>query len=144
MKRYQLLGWIVLMGLLVTAVACSGSGNTANQSPVSVFTEAQAAELAENAMQGFATGDYAAWSRDWSEVMKGAISEDAFLTYRQEVITAMGTYQSIESVTIAPSTAEGYVRWVVVANFEKGQMEFAFSFRQDGKLVEGIFPRQLG
>jgi len=36
------------------------------------------------------------------------------------------------------------VRWVIVANFEKGQMEFAFSFRQDGKLVEGVFPRQLG
>lgn len=144
MKRVRILSWIGLMALLVAVVACSGRGNTANQSPVSVFTQAQAAELAENAMQGFATGDYAAWSRDWSEGMKGAVAEDTFLAYRQEVISTMGAYQSIESVTIAPSTTEGYVRWVVVANFEKGQMEFAFSFRQDGRLVEGIFPRQLG
>lgn len=144
MKRVHIFSWIVWMALLVTAVACSGNGNAANQATVSVFTQEQATELAENAMQGFATGNYAAWSRDWSETMKGAISEDAFLTFRQEVISTMGAYQSIESVTIAPSTTEGYVRWVVVANFEKGQMEYAFSFRQDGKLVEGVFPRQLG
>ncbi|HUM72479.1 MAG TPA: DUF3887 domain-containing protein, partial [Chloroflexota bacterium] len=90
------------------------------------------------------SGVYAEWSRDWSEAMKNGITEAAFLAYRQEVINNMGTYQSIESVTIAPSTTRGYVRWVVVAHFENGQMEFAFSFRQDGKLVEGIFPRQLG
>lgn len=143
MIKYRVFGWMMLFTLLVTAVACGGS-NTADQEAVSVLTQAQATELAENAMQGFASGDYAVWSRDWSQTMKNGINEAAFLAYRQEVSKVMGAYQSIESVTMAPSTTEGYVRWVVVANFENGQMEFAFSFPQDGKLVEGIFPRQLG
>lgn len=143
MSKFRVLGWMMVFGLLATAVACGGS-SPANQEMVSAFTQAEATELAENAMQGFASGDYATWSRDWSQTMKNGINEAAFLAYRQEVSKVMGAYQSIESVTMAPSTTAGYIRWVVVANFENGQMEFAFSFRQDGKLVEGVFPRQLG
>ena len=144
MTKYRVLNWVALIVWLGTAVACGGNSNTTDQAPVSAFTQAQATALAENALEGFAAGDYTAWSRDWSGAMKDAISEETFWAYRQEVLNTMGAYESIESVTIAPSDTEGYVRWVVVTNFENGQMEFAFSFRQDDKLVEGIFPRQLG
>ena len=143
MTRNRLLGWIIAVVLLVMGAACAGSSGTADPSPASAFTQEEAAALVENAMQGFAAGDYAAWSRDWSNAMKGAIPADAFLAYRQQVIDGLGAYHSIESVTLAPSDTAGYVRWVAVVNFARGQMEFAFSFSQDGKLVEGVFPRLL-
>ncbi len=143
MKRNRLLSWTLLLVFAVAVVACS-SPNTAGQPPVSVLSQEEAAAMTEAAMQGFARADYAAWSRDWSPAMQTAIGEAAFLAYQEEVSGTMGAFRSIENVTIAPSPTEGYVRWVVVADFENGQMEFAFSFRQDGRLIEGIFPRRLG
>lgn len=142
MKAGRFLGWMVLGMVLVTAVACGGRSG-AEQPLTSALTQDQAAALAENAMQGFAAGDYDAWSRDWSAAMRGAVSEDAFLAYRQQVLDAIGAYQGVESVTIAPSNTAGYVRWVAVVTFEKGKMEFAFSFRQDGRQIEGVFPREI-
>ena len=117
MTHNRLFGWIALIILLVAGVACAGSSPTDGSAPTSVFTQVEAAALVENAMQGFASGDYAAWSRDWADAMKGAIPEDAFLAYRQQVIDGLGAYQSIESVVIAPSDTAGYVRWVAVVNF---------------------------
>jgi hypothetical protein len=144
MKTRQLWRWIGVVMFLLTAVACGGGSQVTEETAVSALSQAQATALAENAMQGFAAGDYTVWSRDWSPAMKGAIKEADFLTYRQQVMDTMGAYQSIESVTIAPSQNKGYVRWIVLTTFEKGRMEFALSFREDGALVEGVFPRPLG
>lgn len=144
MTHNRLFTWIALVILWVVSVACGGSSAPSDGASASALTPAEATALVENAIQGFAAGDYAAWSRDWSDAMKGAIPEDAFLAYRQQVIDGLGAYQSVESVALAPSDTAGYVRWVAVVNFAQGQMEFAFSFRQDGRLVEGVFPRQLG
>jgi hypothetical protein len=140
-----MIGWIAFVALLLAAVACGGgpAGETVGQGPVSALDQEEATEMAENAMDGFHAGDYAKWSRDWSDAMKGAINEDAFLAFREQLITAKGEYQSIESVTIQSSPNEGYVRWSVVAQFENGQMRFNFTFPQDGRLIEGVFPEEL-
>ena len=142
MKQIRFLQWIGLMILLVTAVACGGK-KTDSQSATSLLTEEQAAEMAENALQAFNDGNYAGWSRDWSDTMKGAIKEADFLAYRQQVKAALGEYQSIESITLTPGNNKGYVRWVVVTQFENGRMQFSFGFAEDGRLIEGVFPELL-
>lgn len=138
---------IVLTIVVVVLAACTALNRQESASPQgslnSALTVEEATEMAENAMTGFAEGNYAIWSRDWTEAMKSAIKESDFLSYREQVLADYGTYQSIASIEKQPGVNKGYVRWSVVANFEKGQMRFNFGFKEDGKLIEGIFPEAV-
>jgi hypothetical protein len=138
---------IVLTIAVVVITACAALNREDAGSPQgrlnSALTVEEATEMAENAMTGFAEGNYAAWSRDWTEAMKSAVKERNFLSYREQVIADYGAYQSIASIEKQPGANEGYVRWSIVATFEKGQIRFNFGFKEDGKLIEGIFPEAI-
>lgn len=130
-----------LFVLLIVAVLASACGGSAPQDEAtSILTQEEATEIAENAMQGLADGDYAAWSHDWSYAMKNAIREDAFLDFREQVTAQYGRFVSIQSVEIQPGAQEGYVRWVATCDFEKAQIKMNFSFLSDGVEIEGVFP----
>jgi hypothetical protein len=133
----------IILTIIVVNAGCVAmkqqAPSTVQGSPNSALTFEQATKLAENAMNGFKEGNYAAWSRDWTDAMKGAIKEADFLSYRQQVIANYGEYQSIASIEKLPGENKGYVRWSVIANFEKGQIRFNFGFKEDGKLIEGVF-----
>lgn len=142
MSYLRALRWTAWMAVLLALVACGGLADD-DGAPTSALTEEQAAELAENAMSAFEAGDYAGWSHDWSEAMKGAIKEADFLSFRRQVTDALGEYRSIESISIAPGNTAGYVRWNVLAQFERGRMQISFTFAEDGRLVEGVFPELM-
>ena len=130
-----------LFVLLVVAVLASACGSSVPQGEaVSALTKEEATAVIENAMQGFKDGDYAVWSRDWSDAMKGGVNESAFLASREQVTSQVGQFVSIESLEIQPGMKKGYVRWVAVCNFEKGQVKVIFGFLNEGKQVEGVFP----
>lgn len=130
--------------LLIVAVIASACGSSAPQGEaVSVLSQEEATAIVENAMQGLADGDYAAWSRDWSEAMKSAIPEKAFLDYRNQLTAQYGQFVSIESVTVEPGKKQGYIRWAAVCNFENGRIKFNFSFANDGRLIEGVLPEAM-
>ena len=75
-----------LFVVLIVAVLASACGGSAPEGEAtSVLSQEEATAIVENAMQGLADGDYAAWSRDWSDTMKSAIPEKAFLDYRSQV-----------------------------------------------------------
>jgi hypothetical protein len=131
----------VLLLVVVLASACGGS--TPQGEAVSVLSQEEATAIVENAMQGLADGDYTAWSRDWSDTMKSAIPEKAFLDYRSQVTAQYGQFVSIESVTVEPGKKQGYVRWAAVCNFENGRIKFNFSFENDGRLIEGVLPEAM-
>jgi hypothetical protein len=133
-----------LFVLLIVAVLASACGGSSTQGEAaSVLTQAEATEIAENAMQGLADGDYTAWSRDWSDAMKNGISEKAFLDYRSQLTAQYGQFVSIESVTMEPGKKQGYVRWAAICNFENGKVKFNFSFENDGRLIEGVSPEEV-
>jgi len=133
-----------LFVLLVVAVLASACGSSAPQGEaVSALTQDEAASLIENAMQGFKDGDYAVWSRDWSDAMKSGVNESAFLASREQVTSQVGQFVSIESVEIQPGMKKGYVRWVALCNFEKGKVNFIFGFLNEGTQVEGVFPEAV-
>jgi hypothetical protein len=96
-----------------------------------------------SALEAFNTGDYATWSRDWDDAMKAMIDEKGFQEYRSQVLAAYGQYVSLESVEIQPGANKGYVRWVAIANFEKGKIKFGFGFLNDGREITGILPEAV-
>ncbi len=133
-----------LFVLLFVAVLATACGTSAPQDEtVSALSQDQAAEILENAMQGFQNGDYAAWSRDWSYKMKNAIREDTFLDFREQVTAQYDQFVSIDSVTMEPGKNQGYVRWVATCTFDKGQIRMNFSFPDDDVVIEGVFPEAV-
>jgi hypothetical protein len=46
-------------------------------------------------LKAFNSGNYAAWSADWSEALKDAIREKDFLSFREQAIATAGRYVSI-------------------------------------------------
>jgi hypothetical protein len=141
--------WLAIAVLLLMVAGCTTApaGQTATASstePVtSTLSEEQATGIAENALQAYNAGDYAAWSRDWSDTMKGAIKEANFLSFREQLMESHGRYQSIASMELMPGQNPGFVRWVAIANFERGQVRFGFGFPENGSQIEGVFPEPI-
>lgn len=129
-----------LFVLLIIAVLVAGCGGApANTGEVtSVLTEAEATAIAENALNALNAGDYAAWSRDWDDDLKGAIDEEAFLQFREQAFGQVGQFQSILSAEMAPSPRADSVRWVFTCQFEKAKIRFIMAFPQDGKLANTV------
>jgi Protein of unknown function (DUF3887) len=135
--------FILLIAAMI-AVACgSAPGNPPQSKTESVLSPEEASTLIDSALQALNTGDYAAWSRDWADDMKDAIKDSDFQDYRQQVIAQYGQYVALESIEIQPGINADRVRWVVVADFEKGKIKYTFSFLPDGKQVKGIFPEAV-
>jgi hypothetical protein len=132
----------VLLFVTVLAAAC-GAPAAPQSEPVSVLSKEEATSIIENAMQALNTGDYATWSRDWDNDMKAAIRDKDFQSYRDQVIAQYGQYISLESVEIQPGLQKGNVRWLAIADFEKGKIKFTFGFPTDSRLIKGIFPEAV-
>lgn len=134
-----------LFVLLVVALFVAGCGAPAapQGQAVSVLTQEEASALIDNALQALNTGDYSSWSRDWADDMKAAIKDSDFQEYRQQVVAQYGQYLALQSIEIQPGINADRVRWVVVADFEKGKIKYTFSFLPDGRQVKGIFPEAV-
>jgi hypothetical protein len=133
-----------LLFIAILATACSSSANSAAQGEtISALSQAEATAMIDSAMQGFNTGDYAVWSRDWDAAMKAAIKDADFQSYRSQVVARYGSYLSLESVEMLPGLNEGFVRWSAVVNFEKGKMKFTFGYMNDGREIKGVFPEEV-
>lgn len=141
--KIKLITLFVLWAAAVLASACGSAAEAPQGAAESVFTREEAASVIENALQAINTGDYAAWSRDWDKDMKAAINDAAFQEYRSQVVSQYGKYVSLESVEMQPGLQKGNVRWVAIAEFEKGKIKFSFGFPNDGRLVNGVFPEAV-
>lgn len=122
----------------VLVAACGSSAPASDGEVTSVLTEAEATAIAENALNAINTGDYAAWSRDWDDELKGAIDEEAFLQFREQALGQVGQFQSVLSVEMAPSPRADSVRWVFTCQFEKAKIRFIMAFPKDGKLANTV------
>ena len=133
----------LLLTVAVLASACGGASSAPKGEAVSVLSQQEATEMIGSALGAFNTGDYATWSRDWDDAMKAMIDEKGFQEYRSQVLATYGQYVSLESVEIQPGANKGYVRWVAIANFEKGRIKFGFGFLNDGREITGILPEAV-
>lgn len=133
----------VLLVVAVLTSACGSAANAPQGDAKSVLTQEEAASMIDSALQAINTGDYASWSRDWDKDMKAAINDAAFQEYRSQVVSQYGKYVSLESVEMQPGLQKGNVRWVAIADFEKGRIKFSFGFPNDSRLVKGVFPEAV-
>lgn len=133
---------IVVAVLAVYLVGCGRSGPTGTQAS-SALSQDEVAAIVEEAMQAFDRGDYEAWSRHWSQAMKGAIKERDFLAFRTQVLQERGRYIAVDSVELQPSRTSGFVRWVATVTFEGGKLRMVFTFPVVGTLIEGIFSEPI-
>ena len=131
---------IVLTALAVLAIGAYSAFSTTSAAAPSdrAVDEAQATEIATNALNAFNAGDYAGWTRDWSGTMKSAIKESDFLGFRDQLMAAKGRFVAIESVDVA-SNKPGTYRYTFTVAFEKGSARLGFSFAGDSPSVEGVF-----
>ena len=128
------LGGLIMITALLVATGC-----TAQAAPIdSPVTEDQVTEMARNALEAFNSGDYEAWSRDWSDPMKAAIGEDAFLAFRDDFRSQLGDYREISAVTGSQGSDPGTYRWTFDVEFDKGPFRVWFGFKKGSTLVEGI------
>lgn len=130
----------IAVGGMVLLVGC-GSTSEPIESPV---TEAQATEVAESALRGFNDRDYAVWSGDWSETMKGAIDEEAFLAFRDEFHAQLGDWTAITNVSGGSGADEGTYRWTFDLEFENGSYRMWFGFKEGSLLIEGVSFEEIG
>lgn len=127
-----ILGGAIVLTLLVSA--CS-QDQTSVGSPVS---EEEVTEMAENALEAFNDADYASWSRDWSDTMKAAIGDDAFLAFRDQAHAQLGNYVAINDVTGSQGEDPGTYRWTFDVEFENSSHIMWFGFKEGSKLIEGV------
>ena len=142
--KIKLTTLFVLLIVAVIAAACGSAPADVPQGKAeSVMSQEEASALIDNALQALNSGDYAAWSRDWADDMKAAIKDKDFQSYRDQVVAQYGQYVALESIEIQPGTNPDRVRWVAVADFEKGKIRYSFSFLPDGRQIKGIFPEAV-
>jgi hypothetical protein len=135
--------FVLLIAVVITGACSPAPANAPQGKAESALSQEEASTLIDSALQSLNSGDYAAWSRDWADDMKAAIKDKDFQSYRDQVVAQYGQYVSLESIEIQPGSQADRVRWVVVADFEKGKIKYTFSFLPDGKQVKGIFPEAV-
>lgn len=140
--KTKLAALFVLLVVSLLAAACSAPAAPQGE-VISVLTKEEATTMINSALQALNTGDYATWSRDWDNDMKAAIKDKDFQSYRGQVIAQYGQYVSLQSVEMQPGLNNGNVRWVAIADFEKGKIKFTFGFPNDGRLIKGVFPEAV-
>ena len=127
--------------VIATVTAACGSGTSA-AAPASapadpVVDAAAATTMATRALTGFNEGDYAAWSADWSDTMKAAIDEPAFLAAREQLMATLGKYVSLSDPQLG-SYVPGTYRWTFAVAFEQQPATFWISFKGDSPRIEGV------
>ncbi len=138
MKRKIFLRTIALGLVLLTCVAVAGCAGGLKESDVSY-----ADPVADNILAAIKDGDYAAFSRDFSDVMKKAIPEDSF---QNEIVGWFGALGEMKGKTFAGAAdkAENGINYTIViykVKYEKADVQLTLTFggSDEKKLVEGLF-----
>ena len=130
---------LVVAGLVVAGLSLAASSASPDPagSPKPSVDETTATEMARHALEALDAGDYTAWSRDWSPTLRAAIDESAFLAFREQAVTQLGEYVSIED-TVLTSVKPGTHRWAFTVRFEKATATLSFGFVDGRTAIEGV------
>jgi hypothetical protein len=133
----------VALGLLLAAglAACGGNDrNAGDQAATAAVGTERARTIAQNMLVAYNSGDYQAFSRDWSSPMRFVVGERAFRQFRDANLPATGSFKAITSMTPTPGQQDaGHASYQVRATFEKGEaVLFALTLSADGAKVEGL------
>lgn len=131
------------LGLLlgVMSAACGGddSGTGDQPGPAVVGTD-RAQAIAHNMLVAYNSGDYQAFSRDWSPAARLLVGQRSFREFRDENLPVTGPYKAITSVTpVAGRQDAGHASYRVHATFQRQEgVVFTITLSADGAKVEGL------
>jgi len=130
-------GFTIAAALLLL-FALGGCGAPEVVEPVTSLTEEQVTSMAENMLQAYNSGDYAAFERDLAPAGQLLLTEQAFGELRDELLATAGEFVSIESVEAVPGGSEGHSQWRVTATFQNTTETLTLTFDDATNRIEGM------
>jgi hypothetical protein len=130
------------LGLLFAVVlaACGGDDNSANsQAGTPAATSERAQAIAQNMLLAYNSGDYQAFTRDWSAPVKLLVGERRFREFRDDSLPITGPFEALTSVS--PTAGQQDVNhgsYQVLAQFEKQDGVLFTMTLSSGGQVEGL------
>jgi hypothetical protein len=120
--------------------ACGGNDPSISSQPGTAAVSADRAQaIAQNMLTAYNSGDYQAFSRDWSSPVKLMVSERAFQRFRDDSLATTGPFKTITSITPTGGQQDAdHASYEVHASFEKRQSAlFTITLSTDAS-VEGL------
>jgi len=125
------MGFFTLLLILVLLTGCAK-----NNSPEIIGDNTIADTKAEQMLSAFNTGDYDAFSKDFSEDMKKGMAKEQFENIRAFVKRVSGDY--VGKALAVSKEENGYKIYGYDAAFSLGSVFVTITFSQDMSKVEGF------
>lgn len=138
-KRFALL--TTAAALLVAALVAGGCAD-AGPVPGARVGTGQARNMAMNMLSAYNSGDYTAYTRDFSDNLMRVESESGFSAFRDQLMRGLGRYQSIQSIEALASGDS--IRYVFTCGFEQGTGQLNLTLKTDGTKIESVFLQPRG
>ena len=129
----------LLLGLVLAA--CGGNASSAgDQAETPAVSADRAQAIAQNMLVAYNSGDYQAFSRDWSSPVEFVVREQAFQKFRDENLPATGPFKAITSMTpVAGKQNADHASYQVHATFqERESVLFTITLSANSAKVEGL------
>jgi hypothetical protein len=131
------------LGFLLALVlaACGGEATSrGDQAGTAAAGTDRAQAIAQSMLLAYNSGDYQAFSRDWSSPVKAMASERAFREFRDENLPATGRFRALTSITPTAGQQDAdHASYEVLAQFERQDgVLFTMTLSAGGAKVEGL------
>lgn len=139
MRRTTVVLAALLAALLAMALSACGVGGT-DRPPAANLSTGQVEAIAANLLAAYNSGDYQAFSRDWSLPARLVVDEPVFAALRAENLPITGPYEDVTGVRPAPGhDGPGYVGYVVRARFQhKAGVQLTITVVRNTGEIEGL------
>jgi hypothetical protein len=101
------------------------------------LTDQQVAEVTENTLKALEANDYQAFTRDYSEQMNTAFSQEKFDSLRSLLQTSSGSYASLGAPSLGNN--QGYAVYRFAAKYTNETVFVTITFLIGGTKIEGEF-----
>jgi hypothetical protein len=128
MKKYTAFIYVtVILALVLTGC----------QAKPAALSNQQVMDVTDNILKALGSGDYQAFTRDFSPTMLDAFSESKYNDLQTMLQGTSGAYKSCAEPTL--SNSNEYAIYQFVCEFEKEKVVVKVVFAIDGNLVDGLF-----
>jgi hypothetical protein len=122
------IGSLLVLLFLATGCAAPSPAGLADDEIISITA---------NILAALDSGDYPAFTRDFSDEMLAAFPEDQFTQLRNLLITSSGNFVSTGKLSL--SNQEEFALYRIRCTYQQEDVVVTVVFRIDGMLVEGLF-----
>ncbi len=127
-KLYSVVSLLVALSMLVTSCAAPRSAALSDQ---------QITSTAENMLKALDANNHQDFSRDFSDQMNSAFSQDQFTRLRNMLQASSGNYVAINKLSL--SNGQDFAVYQITCKYEREDVIVTIIFKVDGSRVEGLF-----